>query len=246
MDSKILTQHSLTGQHYGYSAADLGDLDAPEYTLVTLIVDESSSVSPFKTEMEKCIKEAIKACKFSQRSDYLLIRLVTFNQTMREIHGFKQLVDCDLNDYDNCLNTFGSTALFSTSKNAIDATNDYGKQLVAKEFEANAIIFIITDGDDNSSGSITMAQVESALKDAMKDEALESIMSVLVGVGVGSSGGINQYLSNFKDNAGLNQYVGIEDANDKTLAKLAQFISQSVSSQSRSLRSGAMSQPLNF
>ena len=246
MDSNTLTQHSLTGQHFGYSAARIDDLGATEYTLVTIAVDESSSVGGFKDEMIACIQAVVKACKFSPRSDYLLIRLVAFNGSMREVHGFKQLIDCDVNDYLNAINPCGSTALFETARNAITATNDYGKQLADSDFEANAIVFIITDGDDNSSGNISASDVGTALNQAMRDEALESIMSILIGVGVGSYQGIGDYLDNFKTDAGLSQYVEIKDANDKTLAKLADFISQSVSSQSSSLGSGGASQPLTF
>jgi len=246
MNNNKLVQHGLTGQHFGYSGADLSDLGATEYTLVTIAVDESSSVGAFKDEMIACIQEVVKACKFSPRSDYLLIRLVAFNSSMREIHGFKQLIDCDINDYIDSINPCGSTALFETARNAISATNDYGKQLADNDFEANAIIFVITDGDDNSSGGTTANDVGAALQEAMRDEALESIMSILVGVGVGSWDGISDYLNNFKDDAGLNQYIEIKDANDKTLAKLADFISKSVSSQSQSLGTGSVSQPLAF
>jgi uncharacterized protein YegL len=246
MNSSSLIQHSLTGQHYGYSAAEIDDLGATEYTLVTIAVDESSSVSGFKDEMIACIQEVVKACKFSPRSDYLLIRLVAFNGSMREVHGFKQLIDCDVNDYIGAINPCGSTALFETARNAITATNDYGKQLADSDFEANAIVFIITDGDDNSSGSISASDVGTALNAAMRDEALESIMSILIGVGVGSYHGIGDYLDNFKNDAGLSQYVEIKDANDKTLAKLADFISKSVSSQSSSLGTGGPSQTLTF
>ncbi len=246
MNSSTLIQHSLTGQHFGYSAADLDDLGATEYTLVTIVVDESGSTSPFAKEMEKCIKEVVKACKFSPRSDYLLIRLIAFNQNMREIHGFKQLIDCDPKDYDNIINPSGTTALFSTAKNAIEATNDYGKQLANNDFDANAIIFVITDGMDNESGSITSVEVGTALKDVIKEEALESVMTLLIGVGVGTYTDVSTYLDDFKNEAGLNQYIEIKNANEKTLAKLADFISKSVSSQSSSLGSGSMSQPLNF
>ena len=246
MESEQLIQHSLTGQHFGYSAADLDSLGATEYTLVTIAVDESSSVSAFKNEMEKCIQEVVKACKFSPRSDYLLIRLVAFNSSMREVHGFKQLVDCDLNDYIGAINPCGATALFETARNAISATNDYGKQLADSDFDANAIVVVITDGDDNSSGSIDAQSVGTALTQAMRDEALESIMSILVGVGVGSYSGISDYLDTFKDEAGINQYVEIKDADDKSFAKLAGFISQSVSSQSSALGTGGPSQTLAF
>ena len=246
MNSDQLVQHSLTGQHFGYSGADISDLGATEYTLCTICVDESSSVSGFKDEMIACIKEVVKACKFSPRSDYLLIRLVAFNGTMREVHGFKQLIDCDVDDYNRSINPCGCTALFETASNAITATNDYGKQLADADFEANAIVFIITDGDDNSSGSITASDVGNALNLAMRDEALESIVSILIGVGVGSYQGIGDYLDNFKNDAGLSQYVEIKDANDKSLAKLADFISKSVSSQSSSLGTGGPSQALTF
>ena len=165
---------------------------------------------------------------------------------MREIHGFKQLIDCDINDYAGAINPCGSTALFETARNAITATNDYGKQLADSDFEANAIVFIITDGDDNSSGGTTSADVGTALKEAMREEALESIMSILIGVGVGSYPDISDYLKEFEKDAGLSQYVEIKDANDKSLAKLADFISKSVSSQSNSLGTGSVSQPLNF
>lgn len=243
MESKILTQHSLTGQHYGYSAAEIDDLGATEYTLVTIAIDESSSVSTFKNEMISCIQEVIKSCKYSPRSDYLLVRLVAFNGSMREIHGFKQLIDCDPDDYADAINPCGSTALFETTRNVISATNDYAKQLASSDFEANAIVVVITDGEDNSSGGTTAADVGTALTEAMRDEALESIMSILVGV-VGGWGG--SYLDDFKTDAGINQYVEMKDANDKTFAKLANFISQSVSSQSSALGTDGPSQTLVF
>lgn len=245
-NSSTLITHSLTGQHFGYSGADLGGLGASEYTLVTIIVDESGSVSYYKKEMEKCIQEAVKACKCSPRSDYLLIRIVVFNQNMREIHGFKQLVDCDLADYDGCLSPSGTTLLFETARNAIDATNDYGKQLFNSDFDVNAIVFFITDGMDNESGKIDAAAVGDSLKQAMTDEALESILSILVGVGTSTSSGVSQYLTDFKDEAGISEFIDIKNADDKTLAKLSAFISKSISSQSSAIGTGGPSQILQF
>jgi len=242
--STSLVSHSLTGQSYGYSAAGLEDLGATEYTLVIIIVDESESTAHFKTEMEKCIQAAIESCKVSPRSDYLMVRLVAFNHDMREVHGFKQLIDCNIADYDNCLSPGGSTLLFESACNAINATADYGKDLADKDFDVNAIVFIITDGMDNESGQINGASVGQSLKDAMMAEDLESIMSVLIGVGV--NGGVGTYLTSFQTDAGMSQYVELKDADEKTLAKLGGFISQSVSSQSSSLGTGGPSQTLNF
>ena len=149
-----------------------------------------------------------------------------------------------INDYDNCIHPSGMTSLFLTAQNVIDATNDYGKKLADNDFDVNAIIFIITDGMDNASGNIGVNDVSLSLKNIMKEEALESIMSILIGINEHTD--VSAYLDDFKDEAGLNQYIEIKNANNKTLAKLADFISKSVSSQSQSLGSGSMSQPLNF
>lgn len=246
MESNTLVTHSLTGQHYGFSAADLGDLGATEYTLVTVVVDESGSTASFKSEMESCIQEVVKSCKMSPRSDYLMVRLVAFNHAMREIHGFKQLADCDISDYADCLIPGGSTLLFESAKNAISATASYGKQLNDADYDVNAIVFVITDGMDNESGNIDASSVGEELKATMMEEDLESIMSILIGVGVGHYSQVSTYLDDFKKDSGLSQYVEMKDANEHTLAKLAAFISKSVSSQSSSLGTGGPSQALQF
>jgi uncharacterized protein YegL len=245
MESNTLIQQSLDGQPFGFSAADISDLGATEYTLVNIVVDESSSVSAYKTEMEKCIKEIVKSCKMSPRSDFLLLRIIAFNSDMREIHGFKQLQDCNLDNYEDCLHPSGMTSLFDTVQNAISATENYGKQLYDNDFEVNSIHFIISDGCNNR-GNTTPDDIKASLQNIMKEEILESNMTILIGVGIGGYSDVSAYLSDFKDQADLTQYVEIDNANEKTLAKLANFISQSISSQSNSLGSGGASQPLQF
>jgi hypothetical protein len=246
MNSTSLNQYSISGSYFGYSAADLDSLGATEYTLATIVVDESSSVLRYKKEMESCIKETVKACKQSPRSDYLLLRVVAFNSSPREIHGFKPLIDCNESDYDNCLKPSGTTRLFATASDVIDATKSYGQHLYDNDFDANAIVFIITDGMDNASGTIDAEAVRDKLRDTMRAEVLESILTILVGVGIGDYFEIDQCLSEFKDKAQLAQYVGLAEADKKTLAKLADFISRSISSQSQALGTGSVSQTLQF
>jgi uncharacterized protein YegL len=242
--SQSLEQFNLNISNYGYSATGLDKLGASAYTLVTIVVDTSSSVEDFKGDLEKSIKSTIEACSRSPRSDNLMIRIVTFSNQMSELHGFKLLSECKVKDYDNCLSCGGMTALFAATENAIEATADYGKTLTESDFDVNAIIVVITDGANNMSG--TIADVEKALKKAMKDENLESLLSILVGVGTKTYPDLQKYLDNFKKDAGLTQYVSVEDADAKSLAKLAQFISKSISAQSQALGSGAVSQQLNF
>jgi len=239
-----LEQHNLQQGGYGYSGQKLDDLGASEYTLVTIINDVSSSVHGYGTQMEATLKEVVKACKFSPRADNLMLRHTQFNTSLRETHGFKMLESCNLDDYDGVLGIGGATALFDASANGIAATADYAKKLADQEFMVNAIVIIITDGDDNSS-SFSAEAVKKALESAMKQETLESIVTILVGVGYDDPS-VTTFLQNFKDSAGLTQYIDAGDATDKKLAKLAEFVSKSISAQSQSLGTGGPSQPLTF
>lgn len=239
-----LSQHKLPTGHYGYSAVGLDKLGATEYTLVTIVQDVSSSVTGFKTEMEKALKEIITACKFSPRADNLMIRFVQFNEKLHEAHGFKLLEQCNPDDYDNSLSIGGMTALRDAAENAISATADYAKQLTENDFSVNAIVFVVTDGCDNQS-TLSTKQVKQAMSAAMKKETLESIVTVLIGVNL-SDIGVKQELDNFNQEAGMSQFVDIGNASAKTLAKLAEFVSKSISAQSQSLGTGQPSQPLNL
>ena len=51
--------NKLPTNTYGYSATKMDKLEAAEYTLVTILVDRSSSVADFKLQLEKCIAEVV-------------------------------------------------------------------------------------------------------------------------------------------------------------------------------------------
>ena len=119
----------------------------------------------------------------------------------------------------------------------------YGKTLIAGDYGVNGIVCVVTDGKDECS-TLAARDVKAALERAMSSESLESLVSILIGVNV-QDPTVSDYLRRFKDEVGFTQYVEAKDASPKTLAKLAGFISKSVSSQSQSLGTKAASQPLS-
>jgi len=242
-DATMAEQRLPTG-HYGFSATRLEELGAAEYTLVTIVNDVSPSVSEFVGEMELALQEIIKACKLSPRADNLLVRLVTFSGSMEEAHGFKLLDQCRLDDYRGLLHIGSATALFDAAENAVSAVAAYGKQLTDADFATNAIVFVITDGEDNAS-KLKPRHVREGLGRAVRSESLQSLVSVLIGVNVDAAD-IGAYLQDFKNEAGFTQYVEIGHADAKTLARLAAFVTQSISMQSQSLGSGSTLPSLGF
>jgi uncharacterized protein YegL len=244
LNDTTLDQLTLPNSHYGYSATRLEELGATEYTVVTVACDVSGSTADFIFDMESAITRIVQACKSSPRADNLLLRLVAFDDTLAELHGFKLLENCNLADYVGVLRAGGSTALYDAAENAVSSTINYGRRLMAGDFAANAILFVITDGMDNAS-KLPAQKVKEALAKAVTSEALESIVSVLIGVNVQDPQARN-FLRRFHADAGFTQYVEIDKADAKTLARLAEFVSRSISAQSQALGTGGASRPLVF
>lgn len=230
---------------FTFSPISLATLGATEYTLVSIVADRSGSVSSFSREMEKALKEIIAACRKSPRADNLLARMTRFDNEIEEVHGFRQLADCSTDIYDGVLEARGTTSLYDAAVNGVDAAARQGAELVANDFSANAIVFVITDGVDYRGSTATPSEVKKAIERATKSECLESIVTVLIGVNVQESM-VADALKRFSTEAGFTQYVELADANASSLAKLASFVSRSISSQSQSLGTGGPSKALTF
>lgn len=235
-DPSVDTQ-KIDGASFSYSATGIQHLGATEYTLATIAVDTSSSVSGFKSELENAIKITIQALKNNDRADNLLVRLISFNSKVEEIHGFKLLENCFPDDYDNCLKVGGATRLYDATFDAIKSTDDWGKKLYDQDLDVNAILYVITDGCDYTSSN-TVFTIKELLKDVKYEEKLESLETFLIGVGTEDNSHVQNKLASFQDKAGLTEYMDVKDASPEALAKLGGWVSQSIVVQSNSLGTG--------
>lgn len=247
-DSAEMQSHQ-TGGNFSFTAVRLERLGATEYTLVTIAVDVTGSVERFADGLLLALKNAVQACKKSQRSENLLIRVVVFSSRLgvAEVHGFKPLKEIEPDKDYQPFRPDGMTPLFDAVYDAVSSVVEYGGQLIASDFNCNAIVFIITDGEDNQS-TTTVKKIQKATSEAKQKEKLESLHTVIVGINVGGKSErvpgktIAEALALFKDEAGLDQFIDAGDATPGKLAKLAQFVSHSVSSQSQALGTGGPSQ----
>ena len=238
------TQEQInTSSNYAFSAVKMDELGATEYTLVTLVVDVSSSLDGYDRDLESMIKEAVSSCQKSPRAENLMIRVVTFNQNEAEMHGFKLLENVQPDDYDQQIMTAGSTLLFDSVYHAIEATKEYGQVLLEQDYLANAIVFVITDGMDNES-TYTASTVKDLISTTIREEVLESLAVVLIGMSGESQ--VQTYLDDFAKRADINEYIDMGDVSASKLAKLAGYISRSTTSTSQALGSGGPSQSLQF
>ncbi len=228
-------------QNFQFSGTRTEHLGATEYTLATIAVDLSGSVCGFENDLRNCLVVAVEACKKSPRANNLLLRVVTFSTMhqngIEEIHGFKPLSEIDTTQYPQ-FQPGGGTPLNDAVFSGVGATNAYAKKLMDQDFLVNGIVFAITDGSDTSS-STSPSFIKQEIARARSAEEIESMVSVLIGI---NSASYSATLSKFQSAAGLDQYIDAGDATKGKLAKLANFVSQSVSSQSQSLGTGGPSQ----
>lgn len=234
--------NSVSG--FSFSGLSVNDLESSQYTIANILCDVSSSVSGFKDQLENAIIAAVEACRKSPLAEQMLVRVGTFASNLAELHGFVGLNDIKTDDYKGALHIGGSTALYDATLESIETIKSYGEKLVANRFTCNGIAFVITDGEENTSVVANPSKIKAALEQIQKDEKLESLKVVLVGVGNQAS--VDRYLKDFAAQTGLSQYVWIGDATPQKLARLADFVSKSISSSSAALGSGGASQNITF
>ena len=245
-DDEDMQSQKIGGSGYGFSGKRLDALDATsEWTICDFEFDMSGSVDCFAAEIERCAIEAIRSCKHSPRADNLMLRTQTFNHALHEVHGFRPLGECDEAKYVGIIQPGGGTALFDAIHNGASALNKYGADLVAAKYTANGILIVVTDGCENGNSSATALMCKKAIEGARAGEKLESLITILVGINV-TDPFVADALKKLAADVGFTQYIEAKDASAKTLARLAAFISKSVSSQSQSLGSGGPSQAQNF
>jgi hypothetical protein len=245
-------QEFALGSGFQFTGAILNDDNAAGsgYTLVTIALDETGSVSGFEDQIREMLRASVGACFASPYSGNLLVRVIRFGTQYRmqngngvdEIHGFKLLPEIDLDAYPN-LRAGGATPLCDAVYSSVGAMNVYARDLYDLDYAVNGITFVITDGGENASVA-TMAMVKEELAQSVKGEVMESHVSILIGIDTGSSG-VKIDLKHFKQDAGINQFIWAGDASKENMAKLAGFVSKSISSTSQALGTGGPSQNIS-
>jgi hypothetical protein len=231
--------------NFGFSHVNIDLLEEAEYTLVVVAADCSSSVSPFCREIEASLKCAVEGCRMDDRSENLVVRVVKFSTTVSEVHGFKPIDMIGQDEYDGCIAPNGMTALLAAVDDAARSIGQYGEILYEEDRTVNGVLFVITDGMENCSmdretGNDLLSSTVKDRIEAIKAEGkVESLTLVLVGVNTGSQGDLPEALQTLSDEVGMDGYVNVEDASEKSMAKLGGLISQSISASSQALGSGS-------
>ncbi len=224
-----------------YSAVGTDMIGSITNTLVQIAIDETGSVTSYVSDLEAAVSAIIRSCQKSPESESILIRVTAFNSRsgIREIHGFVPLSQIDASAYSNTLNPGSMTNLCDAAYDMVETTKSFGQHLVDNEYTVNSILFVITDGGENASSNASFKTVAESIKKLRTDEIVESVQTIVIGVNDSSC---KADLETFKSSAGFDQYISVGEATPSKLAKLANFISQSMSATSQVIGTGGPSQ----
>ena len=166
----------------GAAGKDAEDIVASDVTLVTLLVDASSSIHD--TGIENAVRDGqnvlVDALGDTRERDAILMALWTFDSDVRVMHSYVGLGDVTRLDKKN-FHGLGATRLYDTWCDALTANVAYAQQLRSSGTPCKSVVVVITDGEDCGSKrrAVDCARISRDL--------LASEQFTLAFVGVGGS-----------------------------------------------------------
>lgn len=152
--SGVLSAQSITGNLgsmvvAGAAGKALEDITASDVTLITLLIDASSSISDRR--LTASVREGqnglVDAFAGAKERDSVLLALWTFATDSEVVHGYVPVEDAvrlDAKSYQ----PGGSTRLYDTWCDALTANVAYAQRLRDGGTPCRSVVVVVTDGED--------------------------------------------------------------------------------------------------
>jgi hypothetical protein len=164
----------------GAAGKDLEDISASDVTLVTLLIDQSSSIA--SRGLEQAVRDGqnalLDAFAGAQERDAMLVACWTFDSSMDVLHSYVPVDEATRLDATN-YRAKGSTRLYDTWCDALSANVAYAQRLRDGGTPTRSVVVVVTDGEDVGS---TRAAGHCA---RLSKDLLASELFTLAFVGVG-------------------------------------------------------------
>jgi uncharacterized protein YegL len=153
-----------------------------------VVTDVSPSISSYVDSMNTASRDVfMQELKNCHRKDDILIKNIEFCERVSHKSGFLPIVNLN-DDYLDVNPQGGGTALYQAVNEALEHAIAYRKDLENQGIEVRTCIFIITDGEDNSSSMKATDEVKAHVEEIRRNEAWTSSFTInMLGVGNPSS-----------------------------------------------------------
>ncbi len=197
------------------------EIDVDETINAVFVIDTSYSVSTYINELNAAFNDFTESMQKSHVADKLFVSIVEFDKRVRVSSGFRPVTSVPVMDFSK--NLGGWTSLYDAVYTGLTNALDYRENLENSGVETKTLLFVITDGEDNSSKNPPSKVKNIITKLKKAEKSAFSFTSVLFGLG-------NQ--ANFEQaqkDMGIEHLAKIGTSGDE-IKRMIGFISQSISS----------------
>jgi len=156
-----------TASPYG---ASLDEIDSEDVTLVSFVLDMSSSMDPLAREVIAAFNGEVAALAGAKTASAILAAATTFADQPAVLFGYQPLTRVPkLGAKEYTPN--GSTALYDAVLGVLDRLVAYCRTLLDNGVRSRAVVIVLSDGDDNVSRH-SCAEVKLAAGRLAQDEGV--------------------------------------------------------------------------
>lgn len=240
---------TIPGTQFMFNTAPIETFEEQQYTLGVIVQDHSGSVYGVRGDIYAMNEAVDTALKASSAKHTIQVRRSAFTgrfrNNVKEMHGFLPATAINPSVHfpiDNTYGNYGDTPLFDGAMEAILAAKTQAMMLINQQGIplVNLVIYIITDGGDTGS-AYSPADIKAAVEQILAEGEIESVVTILVGVGCPQGGYNRAKLEDFYQKANLTKFIPFDEVTPAELNKVAYLASQSFITSSQALGSGSPS-----
>lgn len=185
----------------GCVGAQVDDLNTDDVTLLTVIIDMSSSMGGVQQDVTDAFNEMCRALADSKAADSILMSAWTFDTNPTLLFGYTP-IDAVQDLTPATYRPNGATAMYDATMDGFTGIVAYGQDLRNNGIRTQSIVVVISDGHDNSSGH-TATAVKSVAQDLIRQETY-----TLAFVGLGNEAHFTQIAQNM----GFNNVLTVQNS----------------------------------
>jgi len=200
------------------------DIQSEETINCVFVVDISPSIEEFEDELNAAFNDFVQEMQKSHVADRLMVSIVEFCETVSVKNGFMPILNLPAMKF----KASGSgTAIFDAVNEGVKNAVNYRETLQNSGINTKTLVFILTDGMDNSSG-LKADAIKQLLENITSDEKNAfSFTTILFGIGKRNE----HYFNDIKDRMGIKISATIDNT-PKEIRKMITMISSSISTTS--------------
>jgi uncharacterized protein YegL len=205
---------------------DPNAITSDEVINAVLVIDISPSTSGYIPDMNNAFADFVSELQRSHVSEKLMVSVIEFHQKVKVRTGFQPISELDTKAVTFSIPSDSSgTAIYDAVEAAISNAKHYRDNLENSGVNCKTFIFVITDGEDNSSKNPASFVKKELAQIKANEKAAFTFETILFGVGNSAN------FTSCKDEMGFD-HVATVGSTGKEIRKLIGFISASISKSS--------------